>query len=107
MQSIQSVEILSCAKVLGAVYAALGLLIVPLFFVAILTGAFGGGFPRDHAGAGIAIMGGLVFMFFVPVFYGAMGFTMGALGAWTYNLAAKRLDGIEIELRDSIAATKP
>jgi len=107
MQSIQSVGILSCAKVLGAVHAALGLLIVPLFFLAILISAFGGAFPGDHMGAGIAIAGGLAFVLLIPIFYGAMGFAMGALGAWTYNIAAKRLGGIEIEIRDSIAAARP
>jgi hypothetical protein len=28
---------------------------------------------------------------------------MGALSAWIYNIAAKKLGGIEIEMRDSIA----
>ncbi len=105
MQSIQSVGILSCAKVLGAVYAALGLLLVPIFFVGILFGAFAGAFPGDHTGAGIAIAGGLIFVLFVPIFYGAMGFAMGALGAWAYNIAAKKLGGVQIEIRDSIALT--
>jgi hypothetical protein len=33
-----------------------------------------------------------------PFLYGAMGFVFGALGAWIYNLTAKWLGGIEIQL---------
>lgn len=103
MQSIQSVGILSCAKIMGAVYGVLGLLIMPFFLMAILVSTFARGVSGDHTSAGIAIAGGLVFVLFVPIFYGAMGFATGALGAWTYNIAAKRLGGIQIEFRDSIA----
>ena len=106
MHSIQSIGVVSCAKVLGVVYAALGLLLVPFFLVAMLVGAFAGKSPADHLADAIAIIVGLVLMVLVPVLYGAMGFAMGALGAWIYNIAAKKLGGIEIELRDSTAPTR-
>ena len=40
----------------------------------------------------------LVFGILAPFLYGAMGFVFGAIGAWIYNLIAKRLGGIEIQL---------
>ena len=100
MQSIQSVDVLSCAKILGVVQATLGLLILPFFLLTMGIGAISGGFG-DHpaAGAGIAIIGGLLLVVLIPLFYGAMGFAFGALGAWAYNLAAKKFGGIQIELQ--------
>ncbi len=40
----------------------------------------------------------LVLGILAPVLYGAMGFVLGAIGAWVYNLIATRLGGIEIQL---------
>jgi hypothetical protein len=34
----------------------------------------------------------------LPIFYGVLGFVFGALGAAIYNLAARLVGGIEIEL---------
>jgi hypothetical protein len=34
----------------------------------------------------------------MPVFYGAMGFVFGAIGALLYNLLAKWVGGFEFEL---------
>ena len=99
MQSIQSVRVFSCAKIMGAIYGVLGLLLGPIFFLVTLFGALTG----DHANRILAIVGGLALMVFVPIFYGALGFGMGALSAWIYNIAAKRLGGIQVEMKDSIA----
>jgi hypothetical protein len=35
----------------------------------------------------------------LPVFYGVMGFVFGALGAFLYNLMAKWMGGIQLELQ--------
>ena len=40
----------------------------------------------------------IVFAIVLPFAYGGMGFVMGALTALIYNLFAKRLGGVEIEL---------
>jgi len=39
-----------------------------------------------------------------PIFYGFMGFVGGAIGAFVYNLLAKWLGGIEIQLDSAFAA---
>ena len=49
-----------------------------------------------------AIFSGVAMMFFAilaPFFYGGMGFVIGALMAWVYNMVAKRIGGIKIELQ--------
>jgi hypothetical protein len=96
MKSIQSVGILSCAKIMGAIYGALGLIFVPILFLTTLVSAFAG----DHVNRMVAIAGGLAMMIFLPIIYCALGFGMGALSAWAYNVAAKRLGGIQVEMRD-------
>ena len=102
MQSIQSVGILSCAKILGIVHATLGLLVLPVVFFMIVVSAISGGFGgHPAAGLGVAVAGGLLLVVLIPLFYGAMGFAFGALGAWAYNLAARKFGGIQIELRDA------
>jgi hypothetical protein len=88
MQAIQSVGVLSCAKIMGAIYGALGLIFGPIFFLATFLGA---------------LAGGVAILIFLPLFYGALGFSMGALSAWAYNIAAKKLGGIQIDIRDSRA----
>jgi len=34
-----------------------------------------------------------------PIIYGAMGFIMGALGAFTYNIISNWVGGVEVELQ--------
>ena len=41
---------------------------------------------------------GAGFAIFVPVIYAVMGFVSGALGAVIYNLVAKWVGGIEVEV---------
>jgi hypothetical protein len=93
MSVIRSVNVLSCAKMMGGIYGAIGLLVIPIFFV--------GGFASLASGARTGAMGGIGFVvlgILAPFFYGALGFMFGALGAWTYNFLAKWLGGIQIEL---------
>ena len=41
---------------------------------------------------------GAGFAVFVPIIYAAMGFVFGALGALIYNVVAKWVGGIEVEV---------
>jgi hypothetical protein len=93
MQKIRSVGVLSVAKMFGIIHACIGLLVIPLGVFAGLAAMASG--DKDAALGGAMFV---VFGIFAPVFYGALGFLMGALMAWIYNVAAKRLGGIELEL---------
>lgn len=96
MTSIKSVNVMSCAKMMGAFYGAIGLLVIPFALIAGLASLAGGN--SQNAIEGVAM---LVFGIFAPAFYGGLGFLFGAFGAWVYNQVAKRLGGIQIELQQT------
>jgi len=92
MHIVKSVGVISVAKIMGLLYACLGLIFVPLFLLLGLMGTFAG---QKSSFAGIL---GVVFGLMMPVLYGAMGFVFGAIGALLYNLLAKWVGGFELEL---------
>ena len=93
MQILRSVGVLSFAKMAGAVYGALGLLFAPIFLLVGLIGAFAG--PRQSPFGPVF---SVFFAILMPVLYAVMGFVMGAVGAFVYNLVAKWIGGVEVEL---------
>ena len=93
MQRIKSVGVLSCAKMLGVLYGCMGLLFIPFALIAGLASM-----ATQQANSAIGGAAMLAFGILAPFLYGAMGFVFGAIGAWIYNLIAKRLGGIEIQL---------
>jgi len=96
MRKIKSVGVLSCAKIFGAMYACMGLLVIPIVLL--------GGLATLFSGQGKQALGGIVFLLIgiaAPLFYGAMGFLFGALTAWLYNIMAGWLGGIQIEIEES------
>jgi len=91
---VKRFDIMSVAKIMAVLYAAIGVLLGALFtFISVIGLAVAGG-----AGMGI---GGLVFgigaIIIFPVFYGVMGFVFGALWAFVYNFIASRIGGIKFE----------
>ncbi len=92
---IKSIAPLQLAKILGVLYGLLGLLFLPVFLVFALAGAAG---PAEHR-FGIAAVG-VGFAIFFPIMYAVMGFVSGLIGAFLYNLVAKWVGGIQIELED-------
>jgi hypothetical protein len=94
MQTIKSIGVMSVAKIMGAVYAILGLLFAPLFLIAGLAGSLAG----QHANPFGAI-GGVIMAVFMPICYGVLGFVFGAIGAFLYNLMAKWIGGIQLEIQ--------
>src|SRR2546430_15216736 len=88
MQAIKSVNVMSCAKMLGAIYGAMGLLAFPISLIAGFASMASG--QRADTVGGVAMV---AFGFFAPFLYGGLGFVVGALGAWVYNIMAKWLRG--------------
>ncbi|MGA9812387.1 MAG: DUF3566 domain-containing protein [Terriglobales bacterium] len=93
MQRIKSVGVLSCAKMMGVLHGCMGLLFIPFFLIAGLASM-----AAQQANSAIGGAAMLAFGILAPVIYGAMGFVIGAIGAFIYNLVAKWLGGIEIQL---------
>ena len=100
MRIVQSVGVMSVAKIMGAIHALLGLVFVPFF---LLFGLIASMAPKQNGGntsaVAVGLVGALVLAVIAPVFYGTIGFIFGAIGAFLYNVIAKRLGGIEVEVR--------
>jgi len=100
MTTVRSIRVLSLGKVMGTIYAGMGLLFGLIFsFVSLLGVAFGAALQE---GTGFESMFGLLFgvgaVILLPIFYGLMGFLGGLLMAALYNLAARVVGGLELEL---------
>ncbi len=98
MYSLRSVDVMSCAKMMGTIYGCLGLIFLPF----LLLGGFGSlMFGQNSAKApGIAL---LLLALLAPIIYGVMGFLTGAFTAWVYNLIARRIGGIRMELKPDLS----
>ena len=93
---IKRVAPFSCAKVMGTLYAVLGLLIG----AGVSLVALAGGFGSDRAGMpGLGAMIGVGAIVFFPLFYGCIGFIGALIGTSLYNLVAGRVGGIELEVQ--------
>lgn len=91
MHRLQSVGVMSVARVMAAIHGIMSLIMVPIFLIAGLAGAF-----AAPGNAKIPMLLLVVLAFVVPFLYAAMGFVMGALCAVLYNFAAEKLGGIEM-----------
>ena len=101
MHSLQSVDVMSCAKIMGAIFGCLALILVPPFLLYV---GFIGVLTRQGSGSGFEI---LFLAIIAPVFYGVAGFIIGALTAWVYNFAARQIGGLRLELRPISATSLP
>jgi hypothetical protein len=92
-RKIKRIAPLQAGKMLGILYGILGLLVIPIFLV---MSAVATQMPAPQRVGILAF--GLGFAVAAPFFYGAMGFVFGALGALVYNVIAKWIGGIEVEV---------
>jgi hypothetical protein len=103
---IKRVGVLSLAKIMGIIMAGLGLIIGIFYglFIMIFASAMSGIGGRGSASAaGMGIVGGLVAMVMIPIFYGILGFIIGLLYGLIYNVASGVVGGIELDLEETHA----
>ena len=93
---------MQAGKMLGVLYGCMGLIFLPFVGLAALAGAFAQQTQHPQGGSGAAAglaLGMMVFFgLLIPIFYGAMGFILGVVGAAIYNLIAGWLGGIEVDV---------
>lgn len=102
--TVRRIGVLSLAKVQGVIMAAIGLVLGVLYGLIIMTfGAVMMSAGSRDAGAAAAgsVIGGLAMIVLFPIFYALIGFVMGAISAFIYNLAAGSIGGLEMELEQS------
>lgn len=92
--TLKRIGILSMGKVMGCLYAILGLLVGAFLSLISLAGFAAQG--PDGAGAPVLVSIGAIF--FLPIIYGAMGFLGGILMAALYNFIASFAGGVQFEL---------
>lgn len=92
---IKRVSPLSCAKIVGVLYAFMGLLFGALLSLLATIGAF----AAPDVGTGmLGAFFGIGAVVFLPIFYGCMGFVTTLIGAALYNVVAGMIGGIEIDV---------
>ena len=89
MQKIEKIGVLSLAKIFGILYAIFGLILGTLFSLFSFVGI-----NADETG----LYFGAVSIITVPIIYGILGFVFGAITAFFYNIIARKVGGLEVEL---------
>jgi hypothetical protein len=97
MHIVKSFGVMSVAKIMGVLYACMGLLFAPFFLLFGLLGSMAGSMAGQGNSPFAGIVGVLVAIF-LPFFYGVLGFVGGAIGALLYNLLSKWVGGFEVEV---------
>ncbi len=103
---IRKIGALSLGKVQGAISALLGLIIgaITAFFwvLTVLLGIASSGQNAEGTGAlvGFGLLFGIGALILYPIILGIVGFIGGLITALFYNLVARFVGGLEIEVED-------
>jgi hypothetical protein len=84
-QRIKRFSVGQTAKVFGIMYAIVGVILMPLFWLTSALAPEGAAF-------------GMGFTLALPILYGGAGLVFTAIGCWIYNWVAEWAGGIEVEL---------
>jgi len=97
---LKNIGVLSCGKVLGILYALLGLLIgLSIALVSLIGAVASTGSPQSGSdGLIFGTLFGVGTVIFLPISYGIIGFVGGLISALLYNLIARLVGGIELEI---------
>jgi hypothetical protein len=115
MHRITKIGILSMAKVTGLTGALIGLIIGVIYgLVIILASVIGGAAASADpevgtAGwgmAGMGVLGGVMVMVMVPVFYGGMLFVMGLIYGLVINVVLSWTGGFEVQIQAPVTRTQ-
>ncbi len=99
MIRLRHIGVLSAAKISALLYGAISLLIVPLF---LLLAGIMSVVPHEPNQPSAAVFVG--FALVAPFIYAGMGFVMGALMAFVYNLIAGWIGGLEMQFESTMPA---
>ncbi len=101
---VKSLGLFSLAKIMGIIYAFLGFIAGLFFSFFVLMGAFLGSVLEDSPEPLVGIVFGVGSVVLFPILYGVLGFIGGIVIAGIYNLTAKWVGGLEIELEEKPVA---
>ncbi len=96
--TVKRIGVLSLAKLMGILYAGLGLIIGGIFTLFTLLGsAIGMASGEQEAIFGVLFGVGAIIV--MPIFYGVIGLIGGLIMSALYNLAAGLVGGVELEVQ--------
>jgi hypothetical protein len=94
---LKRVGVLSVGKMMGCLYAVLGLIEGAIFsLVSVLGATFG-----SHEGLFPGALFGVLAIIFLPLIAGVIGFIGGIIVGALYNVASGMIGGIELEFEGS------
>ena len=93
---IKRIGPMSCAKITGTLYAAMGLVFGAIFSLLALAG---GSAPDNSDAAGLGAMIGVGAIIIFPILYGCIGFVATIIAVWLYNVMAGLVGGIEMDVQ--------
>jgi hypothetical protein len=97
IKTLKRVEPIQLGKVLGVLYGLMSLIFVPFFLMfSFIISAMpkASGAPNAAFPASV----GMVMAILMPFMYALMGFITGVIGAVLYNVVAKWMGGIQVEV---------
>ena len=92
MKTIKRIAPGSLAKILGLMYAVVGLLIGLFVLLVSIFASSSEVKEMDFVFLGTAAP------IVLPLAYGIMGWISGYIGAWIYNFVAKNMGGVQVEV---------
>jgi hypothetical protein len=93
IRRVKRIAPLQLGKMLGLLYGIMGVIFCPIFLIASLFASHGPSAQR------VGLMAfGTGFALVLPFLYAAMGFLGGIISAFIYNLIARWIGGIEVEV---------
>ena len=90
---IKRFEPLQLGKMFALLHGMIGLIFLP---IVLLFSLIASKLPPTQRVGAMAM--GIGFMLFMPIMYAVMGFLVGVIGGCLYNLFAKWIGGIEVEI---------
>lgn len=102
MRELKRIDILSAAKVAAIVSAIWGFIIalisLPFLAVASSAASYAGTAAAGFNMAPLMVGLGIASLVVAPILGAIMGFIAGAVGAFFYNVAAKYVGGVKLDL---------
>ena len=93
---VNKVGVSSLGIVVGCVYALFGLVVGAIMTLISILGALAA--QSFGAFGAISLLFGVGSIILLPIFYGIIGIIVGILAAWFYNMVAKWIGGIKLEV---------
>ena len=94
---VRKINPMSCGKMMGALYAIIGLIAGVIFATAALMGASFA--PTDSGHSFVGVMFGVGAIILLPLCYGLFGFISGLIVPFIYNIIAGIVGGVEVDVQ--------